>query len=136
MKPYKCADCGNTFTQSGTWRRHLRIQHEVVRVYECYICGDEFQTKNQLHAHQDVIHGGRSGNGKKEAGDMELGKDKIDSKKNEQEPSAEYCVGGYHPARFGDILNQRYFVVKKLGFGLYSTVWLFFDLIIPRFVIA
>ncbi len=35
-----------------------------------------------------------------------------------------YCAGGYHPVRLGDIYNDRYQVLRKLGFGLYSTVWL------------
>lgn len=33
-----------------------------------------------------------------------------------------YRPGGYHPITIGDILNQRYRIVDKLGFGVYSTV--------------
>ncbi len=39
-----------------------------------------------------------------------------------------YCAGGYHPVRLGDVYNDRYQVLRKLGFGLYSTVWLARDL--------
>ena len=35
-----------------------------------------------------------------------------------------YRPGGYHPLNIGDILNNRYHIVHKLGFGAYSTVWL------------
>lgn len=35
-----------------------------------------------------------------------------------------YVPGGYHPTYLGEMLNKRYQVVQKLGFGLYSTVWL------------
>lgn len=35
-----------------------------------------------------------------------------------------YCVGGYHPVSLGDILNGRYEIIHKLGFGSYAVVWL------------
>lgn len=38
-----------------------------------------------------------------------------------------YTPGGYHPVMIGDMLNQRYRVVDKLGFGGYSTIWLAVD---------
>jgi hypothetical protein len=44
------------------------------------------------------------------------------------EDPARYCSGGYHPVRLGDVYNDRYQVLRKLGFGLYSTVWLARDL--------
>ncbi|TWU74168.1 hypothetical protein ED733_000552 [Metarhizium rileyi] len=46
-----------------------------------------------------------------------------------EESIARYCVGGYHPVKIGDLLNQgKYKVISKLGYGVYSTVWLVFDL--------
>lgn len=42
-----------------------------------------------------------------------------------REPVDSYRPGGYHPIHFGDFLcNGRYEVVRKLGFGESSTVWL------------
>lgn len=42
-----------------------------------------------------------------------------------REPVDSYRPGGYHPVHFGDSLcNGRYEVVRKLGFGETSTVWL------------
>lgn len=36
-----------------------------------------------------------------------------------------YCPGGYHPVRIGDLFNSgKYKIIRKLGHGLYSTVWL------------
>ncbi|CAN0215285.1 unnamed protein product, partial [Discosporangium mesarthrocarpum] len=35
-----------------------------------------------------------------------------------------YKVGGYHPVKIGDIFANRYVVVKKLGWGHFSTVWM------------
>ncbi|KAJ7442394.1 kinase-like protein [Mycena galericulata] len=41
-----------------------------------------------------------------------------------EEPQAEYRPGGYHPMKPGDIVGARYEVVRKLGWGEYSIVWL------------
>lgn len=41
-----------------------------------------------------------------------------------EEPLDRYCPGRYHPVKLGDVYNNRYEVVRKLGWGLYSTVWL------------
>ncbi|KAI1128415.1 kinase-like protein [Nemania abortiva] len=43
---------------------------------------------------------------------------------DEEDPSR-YSPGGYHPVRIGDEFhNGKYRVIRKLGYGLYSTVWL------------
>lgn len=36
--------------------------------------------------------------------------------------------GGYYPVKIGDLFNGRYHVVRKLGWGHFSTVWLCWDL--------
>lgn len=36
--------------------------------------------------------------------------------------------GGYYPVTIGDLFNGRYHVVRKLGWGHFSTVWLCWDL--------
>jgi serine/threonine-protein kinase SRPK3 len=43
------------------------------------------------------------------------------------EPQHRYEPGGYHPVIIGEIYNQRYEVIRKLGWGMYSTVWLVRD---------
>lgn len=45
----------------------------------------------------------------------------------ESEDSGEYGEGGYHPIAMFDVLNQRYSVIAKLGWGHFSTVWLCWD---------
>src|SRR5271169_6855473 len=46
------------------------------------------------------------------------------SKVVDMEAQKEYRVGGFHPVELGDVLNARYRVLRKLGYGCYSTVWL------------
>src|SRR5258705_5078273 len=44
-----------------------------------------------------------------------------------EEPLEDYTRGGYHPVGLGDVFQDRYKVVRKLGWGGYSTVWLTHD---------
>jgi serine/threonine-protein kinase SRPK3 len=36
--------------------------------------------------------------------------------------------GGYHPCNIGEIVDSKYIILKKLGYGHFSTVWLAFNL--------
>lgn len=56
------------------------------------------------------------------------------SDEEEQEDSTDYCKGGYHPVKIGDLFLSRYHVARKLGWGHFSTVWLCWDLLDKRFV--
>lgn len=56
------------------------------------------------------------------------------SEEEEQEDSKDYCKGGYHPVKIGDLFLNRYHVTRKLGWGHFSTVWLCWDLQDKRFV--
>ncbi|BET02907.1 unnamed protein product [Nesidiocoris tenuis] len=56
------------------------------------------------------------------------------SGEEEQEDSGDYCKGGYHPVKIGDLFLGRYHVTRKLGWGHFSTVWLCWDLLDKRFV--
>ena len=43
----------------------------------------------------------------------------------DEEDSEDYCKGGYHPVQVGETYhNGRYVVIRKLGWGHFSTVWL------------
>ncbi|KAI1505630.1 kinase-like domain-containing protein [Biscogniauxia marginata] len=39
-----------------------------------------------------------------------------------------YRPGGFHPVYIGDVFKDRYKVLNKIGYGVYSTVWLVRDL--------
>lgn len=43
----------------------------------------------------------------------------------DEEDLEDYCKGGYHPVHVGDTFSDgRYLIVRKLGWGHFSTVWL------------
>lgn len=43
----------------------------------------------------------------------------------DEEDSEDYCKGGYHPVQVGEQYHDgRYTVMRKLGWGHFSTVWL------------
>lgn len=50
--------------------------------------------------------------------------DGTESTDEEQEDATQYCCGGYHPVATDDLFVDRYKVIKKLGWGHFSTVWL------------
>ncbi|XP_017286061.1 SRSF protein kinase 3 isoform X2 [Kryptolebias marmoratus] len=52
----------------------------------------------------------------------------------QQEDPADYNIGGYYPVEVGEIFVDRYQVVRKLGWGHFSTVWLCWDMPTRRFV--
>ncbi|XP_055509172.1 SRSF protein kinase 2-like isoform X9 [Leucoraja erinacea] len=58
----------------------------------------------------------------------------LGSDDEEQEDPADYCKGGYHAVKIGDLFNARYHVIRKLGWGHFSTVWLCWDIHGKRFV--
>jgi hypothetical protein len=56
---------------------------------------------------------------------LKSGIDEQPSEASEEEDLEDYCKGGYHPVEPGQLYkNGRYVVVRKLGWGHFSTVWL------------
>lgn len=45
-----------------------------------------------------------------------------------EEGKSAYQSGGFHPVYIGDIFDERFKVLNKIGYGRYSTVWLVKDL--------
>uniref|UniRef100_A0A914UL46 non-specific serine/threonine protein kinase n=1 Tax=Plectus sambesii TaxID=2011161 RepID=A0A914UL46_9BILA len=58
----------------------------------------------------------------------------LGSDEEEQEDPKDYRKGGYHPVNIGDVFNGRYHVIRKIGWGHFSTVWLCWDTQGIRFV--
>jgi hypothetical protein len=76
---------------------------------------------------QDVVTGSQNGsqNEVSPKNDLVVAHDGGD---NIEEGAAAYHPGGFHPIHIGDIFNDRYEVKNKIGYGVYSTVWLVRDL--------
>lgn len=62
-----------------------------------------------------------------EENDDSKNKSKNESDNDEQEDPKDYCKGGYHHVNIGDVYNDRYKVLRKVGWGHFSTVWLSLD---------
>ncbi|KAJ3544981.1 hypothetical protein NM208_g2747 [Fusarium decemcellulare] len=45
-----------------------------------------------------------------------------------------YHPGGYHPIHLGDVVQNRCRIIRKLGWGQFSTVWLAIDTQLDRYV--
>ncbi|XP_071349250.1 SRSF protein kinase 3-like isoform X2 [Trachinotus anak] len=58
----------------------------------------------------------------------------LGSFEEQQENPADYGLGGYYSVEIGEIFVDQYQVVRKLGWGHFSTVWLCWDMVKRRFV--
>ncbi|XP_039298031.1 SRSF protein kinase 1 [Nilaparvata lugens] len=87
------------------------------------------------HAHTSVLRSEPRDSGANDAEAADIQELMVNSEEeDEQEDSSDYCRGGYHPVKIGDLFHSRYHVVRKLGWGHFSTVWLCWDLVSKQFV--
>ncbi|XP_011196567.3 SRSF protein kinase 3 [Zeugodacus cucurbitae] len=101
---------------------HVQPQFQSVQQQQY----DDAQTQQQQQQQQYQYPPRSSSN---DSEDSEL-----NSENEEQELKEDYCKGGYHPVNIGDLFQGRYHVVRKLGWGHFSTVWLCWDLQEKRYV--
>ena len=62
------------------------------------------------------------------SGSEESSESSSDNDDNDVEEIDDYKINGYHPAHVGEIIDSKYVILKKLGWGHFSTVWLAFKL--------
>lgn len=56
--------------------------------------------------------------------ELEAIEKKRENKNIDNEYSLDYQYGGYKPVLIGEVMVDRYEIIRKLGFGHFSTVWL------------
>ncbi|KAG8506445.1 Zinc finger protein 174, partial [Galemys pyrenaicus] len=55
-RPYTCGECGNCFGRQSTLKLHQRI-HTGEKPYQCSQCGKNFRQSSNLHQHHRLHHG-------------------------------------------------------------------------------
>lgn len=90
---------------------------------------EEEDEEEEESSHEEKEANSSSGDGSDENGD-ESDDDYSDTANERQ---SEYCKGGYHRVKIGEVYNNRYRVLHKLGWGYFSTVWLIWDYQEKRF---
>ncbi len=50
IKPFRCSECGNTFTSNKSLKNHMLI-HAGIKPFSCSQCGKSFTRKRQLKDH-------------------------------------------------------------------------------------
>lgn len=53
--------------------------------------------------------------------------DLLKSSDSDLDEPLDYKENSYFPVRVGSVINSRYHIIKKLGWGHFSTVWLSWD---------
>ncbi|PQE05632.1 cmgc srpk kinase protein [Rutstroemia sp. NJR-2017a BBW] len=77
---------------------------------------------SQMASHQ--AHAGSTGTMNREPSSSSSREDAAEATADEED-SEDYCKGGYHPVQVGENFKDgKYTVVRKLGWGHFSTVWL------------
>ena len=57
-KDYKCEDCGKSFSEAGSLKKHIYTVHEGHKDYKCEDCGKSFTQSQSLEIHLHTVHDG------------------------------------------------------------------------------
>jgi len=85
-----------------------------------------YSDSDDSSSHSDDSSAGNATN-ESDCRDKDEEKSTEDYSDDEDEGEEDYKVGGYHRVKVGEVYNQRYVVIKKLGWGHFSTVWMVKD---------
>lgn len=94
------------------WIKYERVLHVVSSVHISLPYTEILPYRSPRLAHYPMSHGSYSSYSQSVMTE-------------DEEDWEDYCKGGYHPVHIGDTFSDgRYIVVRKLGWGHFSTVWL------------
>lgn len=83
--------------------------------------------KNRKSKHRNKQANGQQNQNQPCNGQQERDVDCDKKTDDEQESQSDYVAGGYHHVRLGELFHGKYYVIRKLGWGHFSTVWLCWD---------
>uniref|UniRef100_A0A669ED51 non-specific serine/threonine protein kinase n=1 Tax=Oreochromis niloticus TaxID=8128 RepID=A0A669ED51_ORENI len=111
----------------------LMLQH--TNTMSCFqLCGNSLGTSAQSKVHPANPRARQQPQAEASPQEPEEPEEILGSDDEEQEDPNDYCKGGYHHVKVGDLYNGKYHVIRKLGWGHFSTVWLAWDIQVKRFV--
>lgn len=87
------------------------------------------ETLNEVSDDEEVVVEGSGVIFESDGDSTVISKSYTDEDLTLEEPSSDYCVGGYHRGYIGETLgpDNQYVLLRKLGWGGYCTVWLAHD---------
>ena len=86
------------------------------------------ETDGEESSGEETEYETESGSGEEEEEDDEEETSSDEDYSDDDDEGTEgYRPGGYHPVSLGEVYNNKYLVLKKLGWGHFSTVWMVRD---------
>lgn len=58
IESFTCPYCCQKFGTKTALTSHILSEHNTVKTYRCYVCGINFDTREELDIHKSVVHGG------------------------------------------------------------------------------
>ncbi|CAK4034129.1 kinase dsk1 [Lecanosticta acicola] len=113
---------GNGSTGNGKKRRKQDLKPIITTEEQQAAGGNNNNNNNNNNPYSKPVYGHdlhQSPSGSESSGDEGT------ENTADEEDSEDYCKGGYHPVQVGEQYKDgKYTIVRKLGWGHFSTVWL------------